>query len=46
MVHSCESLDDLKSKVAGAGGKLVVIDFFATWYVRTKHLCCASKDLI
>ncbi|KAG5184395.1 thioredoxin-like protein [Tribonema minus] len=31
MVKSCGTTEELKSAIDGAGGKLVVIDFFATW---------------
>ena len=31
MVHQCSDLNDLNAQLEAAGGKLVVIDFFATW---------------
>ena len=31
MVHKCGDLGDLKGQLEAAGGKLVVIDFFAEW---------------
>ena len=31
MVVKCGSMSDLEAKIAEAGDKLVVIDFFATW---------------
>lgn len=31
-VHVIESADDFRSRVALAGPKLVVVDFFADWY--------------
>merc|ERR1712223_1496403 len=31
MVHQVADMGDLQSQLAAAGGKLVVIDFFATW---------------
>lgn len=31
MVHAVADMSDLKSQLESAGGKLVVIDFFATW---------------
>jgi hypothetical protein len=31
MVHEVSGLTDFKAKLAEAGGKLVVVDFFATW---------------
>ena len=31
MVKQCDTLDSLKSELANAGDKLVVIDFYATW---------------
>ncbi len=31
MVRQIQDMDDLKSVLAEAGGKLVVIDFYATW---------------
>ena len=31
MVHLVGDMDDLKKQLSGAGEKLVVIDFYATW---------------
>ena len=31
MAHQCSDLNDLNAQLEAAGGKLVVIDFFATW---------------
>merc|ERR1712107_935698 len=31
MVYLVADSDDFKAKLTGAGGKLVVVDFFATW---------------
>ena len=31
MVHQIKDMGDLQSQLTAAGGKLVVIDFFATW---------------
>ena len=31
MVHQIKDMGDLQSHLTAAGGKLVVIDFFATW---------------
>ena len=31
MVHQCDTVDELKTKISEAGAKLVVIDFYATW---------------
>jgi thioredoxin 1 len=31
MVHTVSSKDDFESRLASAGDKLVIVDFFATW---------------
>ena len=31
MVKMCKDLAELKADIAGAGDKLVVVDFFAEW---------------
>ncbi|KAK4297141.1 hypothetical protein Pmani_030414 [Petrolisthes manimaculis] len=31
MVHQCTSKDDFTAKLTEAGGKLVIVDFYATW---------------
>eukprot|EP00091_Calanus_sinicus_P013792 TRINITY_DN3062_c0_g1_i4.p1 TRINITY_DN3062_c0_g1~~TRINITY_DN3062_c0_g1_i4.p1 ORF type:complete len:106 (-),score=47.15 TRINITY_DN3062_c0_g1_i4:112-429(-) len=31
MVHAVEDMDDFNTQLAAAGGKLVVVDFHATW---------------
>ena len=32
MVYAVKDMPDFKAQLEAAGGKLVVIDFFATWY--------------
>ena len=32
MVHAVKDMDDFNNQLTTAGGKLVVVDFFATWY--------------
>ncbi len=32
MAHEIKDLAEFKAKLAEAGSKLVVVDFFATWY--------------
>jgi len=31
MVHTVKDMADFKGQLEAAGGKLVVVDFFATW---------------
>ncbi|KAK3854601.1 hypothetical protein Pcinc_038937 [Petrolisthes cinctipes] len=31
MVHQCTSKDDFTAQLTEAGGKLVIVDFYATW---------------
>lgn len=49
MVHSVSSKADFDSQLAGAGKKLVVVDFYATWCgpckVIAPRLEALSKDL-
>ena len=32
MAHAVKDMDDFNNQLTAAGGKLVVVDFFATWY--------------
>ena len=46
MVHSVKDMKDFEEQLDKAGGKLVVVDFFATWYVYVLYINLKTNSSI
>ena len=46
MVYSVKDLADFNAQLEAAGGKLVVVDFFATWWVPLNMIVKLTEEVI